>query len=159
MSPLTLTDNDSSDITSKKFSKIPQLGGDPEDTRGITYPIWPGGLGLPFLAYCHCHPNPVLRNFWSGFDFSSADPLACSEWTITFLSFLKTWKEMPEVAVRIIICTMRILRRSLSTVPSFLSVISLLFSVHTRCLWVWHVITELFVLQNEGCKVNEMPFF
>lgn len=30
---------------------------------------------------------------------------------------------------------------------------------HTVCwvLWVGHVTTELFVLQNRGCKVNEMP--
>lgn len=33
-----------------------------------------------------------------------------------------------------------------------------LFFVHTRCLLVGHVITELFVLENGGCKVNEMPF-
>lgn len=33
-----------------------------------------------------------------------------------------------------------------------------LFFVHARCLWVGHVSTELFVLENGGCKVNEMPF-
>lgn len=65
---------------------------------------------------------------------------------------------MPEVAVRVFICSTGILRRGLSTVPSFLSVMSLLFFVHIRGLWVGHVITELFVLQNGGCKVNEMPF-
>lgn len=30
--------------------------------------------------------------------------------------------------------------------------------MRTRCLRVRRVITELFVLQNRGCKVNEMPF-
>lgn len=57
---------------------------------------------------------------------------------------------MPEVAVRVIVRGMGILRRGLSTVPSFLSVMSLLFFVHARCLWAGHVITELFVLQNGG---------
>lgn len=57
---------------------------------------------------------------------------------------LKTSGEMPEVAVHVVI----------ATVPSFLSVMSLLFFVHIHCLWVEHVIIDLFVLQNVGCKVS-----
>lgn len=41
--------------------------------------------------------------------------------------------------------------------PSYQPWVLLCF-VRTRCLRVRRVITELFVLQNRGCKVNEMPF-
>lgn len=65
---------------------------------------------------------------------------------------------MPEAAVHVIICRRGILRRGPSKVPSFLSAMSLLFFV-CICwlLWVGRVTTKLFVLQNGGCKVNEMP--
>lgn len=54
--------------------------------------------------------------------------------------------------------SMGIPRRGLSVVPSSLSVMYLLSFVATCCLWDTHVITEVFVLQHEGCQVNEMPF-
>lgn len=43
-----------------------------------------------------------------------------SEWTITFLSFSKAWREMPDVTVRVIKCSMG-MGGGLPTVPSFLS--------------------------------------
>lgn len=49
---------------------------------------------------------------------------------------------------------MGIPRRGLYGVPSSLSLMSLLSFVSTRCLWVTNIITEVFIWQHEGCKVN-----